>query len=74
MNWMVKASMTVGLTLGLSSVTMAQTTAESELLSAQKAYQEILRTSQSQKSTLSVKQEQLNTAKQRLTEIQNTIS
>ena len=74
MNWMVKASMTVGLTLGLSSVAMAQTAAESELLSAQKAYQEILRTSQSQKSTLSVKQEQLNTAKQRLTEIQSTIS
>ena len=37
MNWMVKASMTVGLTLGLSSVAMAQTAAESELLSAQKA-------------------------------------
>ena len=71
MNWMVKASMTVGLTLGLSSVAMAQSAAESDLLSAQQAYQEILRNSQSQKSTLSVKQEQLNTAKQRLSEIQS---
>ena len=74
MNWMGKASMTVGLALGLSSVAWAQTAAETELLSAQKAYQEILRTSQSQKSSLSVKQEQLNTAKQRLSEIQSSIS
>ena len=32
MNWMGKASMTVGLALGLSSVAWAQTAAETELL------------------------------------------
>ena len=74
MNWVGKASMGVVLALGLSPVVWAQTAAESELLSAQKAYQEVLRTTQGQKSSLSTKQEQLNTAKQRLTEIQNSIS
>ena len=74
MNWAGKTSMALGLAMGLSSVAWAQTAAESELLSAQKAYQEVLRTTQTQHSSLGTKQGQLNTAKQRLTEIQNSIS
>ena len=74
MNWAGKMSMALGLAMGLSSMAWAQTAAESELLSAQKTYQEVLRTTQSQKSTLVQKQGQLNTAKQRLVEVQSSIS
>lgn len=65
----------LGVCLALAAqMAAAQTPAEAELLSAQKAYQEILRGSQSQKNTLASKEAQLATAKQRLTEIQTSIS
>lgn len=74
MKHMVKVSMAIALALGFAHSAWAQTPAEAELLSAQKAYQEVLRNSQTQRSNLDLKQQQLTVAKQRLTEIQSSIT
>ena len=74
MKQIVNVLLGMGMALGWGQMAWAQTAAESELLSAQKTYQELLRNSQIQNNTLGTKQQQLTTAKQRLVEIQNSVT
>ena len=64
----------MGMCLFAAQLAVAQTSADVELLSAQKAYQEALRDNQGFQTELLGKQQALAAAKKRLVELQNNIT